>query len=391
MVEATKTKCDAAWNNWISFLNNTGMPNSYFLENFSSFQRNIIVCAFAQAVREASFSRGDRKDLVEGTVSATVSYVAQTFRENDRKDPRLDADGKTCFLFYKQCRGYCNADGVVKKQKALPLGVLRKMVNLAKSNLDSAIAWLLVGAIFFAMLSCEYLETGIKEDQRRTKILRVKNFLFKARGKAVPLTSKNLATADMVMITFESQKNDWQSKSVHMFKTKDKVLCPVKAWARVIQRLMATIDDFSVDTVVCAYKSNNTVIHLTGDLVRSKLQTIVELMGEDTLGFSKDDIGLHSIRAGGAMAMFLSGVCEIIIQRVGRWSSFAFLEYIREQVDCFTAGVSTKMLEHEDFYHLNEEQSLKILQNTQLNPQGGDGPEDVPFNIRFSNMVLNKL
>ena len=60
-------------------------------------------------------------------------------------------------------------------------------------------------------------------------------------------------------------------------------------------------------------------------------------------------MGLHSIRAGGAMAMFLSGVNEIIIQRVGRWASLAFLEYIREQVESFTIGVLQKMLENENF------------------------------------------
>ena len=52
--------------------------------------------------------------------------------------------------------------------------------------------------------------------------------------------------------------------------------------------------------------------------------------------------------------MFLSGVSEIVIQRVGRWESFAFLEYVREQVENFTYGVSTKMLKNEKFYHLNE-------------------------------------
>ena len=30
------------------------------------------------------------------------------------------------------------------------------------------------------------------------------------------------------------------------------------------------------------------------------------------------------------MAMFLSGVATIIIQRVSRWESDAFMEYIRE-------------------------------------------------------------
>ena len=68
------------------------------------------------------------------------------------------------------------------------------------------------------------------------------------------------------------------------------------------------------------------------------------LIGKDVLGFNKDDIGLHSILAGVEMAIFLSGTSFIIIMRVGRWLSEAFLEYIREQVDYFTIGVSQRML-----------------------------------------------
>ena len=39
----------------------------------------------------------------------------------------------------------------------------------------------------------------------------------------------------------------------------------------------------------------------------------------------------------------------IIIMHIGRWSSEAFLEYIREQVAQFTLGVSKKMLQFENF------------------------------------------
>ena len=45
--------------------------------------------------------------------------------------------------------------------------------------------------------------------------------------------------------------------------------------------------------------------------------------------------------------MFLPGVSEIVIQRIGRWES-------RVQVKSFTFGVSFKMLENEQFYHLNQ-------------------------------------
>ena len=65
-------------------------------------------------------------------------------------------------------------------------------------------------------------------------------------------------------------------------------------------------------------------------MVWTTLRAVVELIGEAKLGFTKEDVGFHSIPLGGAMATFLSGVSEIIIKRVGRWSSDAFLEYIRE-------------------------------------------------------------
>jgi hypothetical protein len=87
------------------------------------------------------------------------------------------------------------------------------------------------------------------------------------------------------------------------------------------------------------------------------------------LGFQKEDIGLHSIRSGGAMAMFLSGVYLIVIQRVGRWSSKAFLEYIQDQVESFTLGVSQKMLDFEEFFSLkkSKENAMSMIDDDCLN------------------------
>ena len=49
------------------------------------------------------------------------------------------------------------------------------------------------------------------------------------------------------------------------------------------------------------------------------------------------------------------------------------------------------MLEYEDFQHLNENDSKKILENTKLTSKKRGGDNDLDFDIRFSNMVLNKL
>ena len=66
---------------------------------------------------------------------------------------------------------------------------------------------------------------------------------------------------------------------------------------------------------------------------------------------------MNSISAGGAMAIFLSEKSGIIIMRVGRWSSKAFLEYIREQVESFTFGVSQIMMKFEAFFNLSRKHS----------------------------------
>lgn len=58
---------------------------------------------------------------------------------------------------------------------------------------------------------------------------------------------------------------------------------------------------------------------------RAKTRGAEDLIGKDILGFTKEDMVVHSIRSGGAMVMFLSGVSTLTIQRVGRWESDAFM------------------------------------------------------------------
>ena len=49
------------------------------------------------------------------------------------------------------------------------------------------------------------------------------------------------------------------------------------------------------------------------------------------------------------------------------------------------------MLQYESYHHLNENESKIVLEQTKLAPNKRDGPDETPFEIRFSNMVLNKI
>ena len=108
----------------------------------------------------------------------------------------------------EQMRAYRNQDGKKKKQNALPMIVLQQMLEIANSPWEHTAAWLLIGAIFFAMRSCEYLDTKIPEKDRRTKILRLWNIIFKTKGITIPHTSFELESAEIVQIVFKFQKND---------------------------------------------------------------------------------------------------------------------------------------------------------------------------------------
>ena len=264
--------------------------------------------------------------------------------------------------------------------------VLRKLNDLATTPWEQASASLLIGAIFFAMRSCEYLSTNTPETDRRTKILRLRNIIFKKRGITVPHSSNQLESADIVMIIFEFQKNDKRDIQIHMFKTSDDVLNPVTAWAKTVRRVWS-YPNATADLKVCHFlDKNGSLCVIKAQNVRDWLRATVSLIGEHVLGFTADDIGLHSIRSGGAMAMFLSKTSTIIMMRVGRWSSEAFLEYIREQVQDFTVGISENMLEFESFFNMNRNQTEQHLPKASTNNE--NGPETVPFQIEFSQLAL---
>ena len=321
----TKTKRISAWKRWNTFLSSIGITN-IFLDGFSRYQQNIIMSSFAQAIRKGTFSRGHHGELVEGTVATTLAHVAQAFRSNNRNDPRLDRDGKTCFILQEQYRAYSNQDRAKQKQKALPIRVLKKMHQLSQTHKELALSHICIGAFFFAMRSCEYLTCTHNEDSKRTKILRLRNIQFKKNGISLTHDSRNIHLSDIVLITFEFQKNNNRNKTVHMFKTNDNTLCPVKAWAYTITRILNTVPQANENTKVCAYTDNGQTRYIDSTYARAKIRGIVELLGKEILGFTKEEVGLHSIRSGAAMAMFLAGVATLIIQRVGRWESDAFME-----------------------------------------------------------------
>ena len=85
----------------------------------------------------------------------------------------------------------------------------------------------------------------------------------------------------------------------------------------------------------------------------NRLKSSIVAIGEEKLGIMEHKIRTHSVRSGAAMAMFL-GECPVyVIMMIGRWSSDAFLRYIRKQVEQFSHNVSRRMLRFEMHWHVS--------------------------------------
>ena len=90
------------------------------------------------------------------------------------------------------------------------------------------------------------------------------------------------------------------------------------------------------------------------------------------LGFLTEEVGTHSNHSGGAMVMFLAGTPVYMIMLMGRWSSEAFMQYIRKQVLSLSHGIAAKMLTYEQFYtvpdfvHTTADGDIRSRSNTNL-------------------------
>ena len=345
----TSVKQNRAWKRWTQFLESIDIPHDPFLQSLTSTDRVTIMSAFAHAIRTASFSKPSISRLGEDSVRNSVDHVAQTFRDNQLPDPRLDPDGKPSRLLSAQYKAYKNQDPPPKQQKALPGCVLLRLYKNRTTERTRAIADLCTGAFFFAMRSCEYLT--VSGTDRKTKRLRLRNLRFFRHNKILPLSSPHLIQANAISVTFEDQKNSHRFDTITMHSSQHKLLCPVKAWARITKRILA-YSNTNEDTYVNIISIKSKHFYVSSQDALQAIRAAATSIGETTLGFSINEIGTHSIRSGAAMAMYLDEVPVYTIMLIGRWSSDAFLLYIRKQVEQFSKNISSRMITNLSFAHV---------------------------------------
>jgi len=203
------------------------------------------------------------------------------------------------------------------------------------------------------MRSCKYSDVS---GERRTKILCVRNIRFHKKNVLIPNASPEIFKASSVSLTFEWQKKDTRDNTITHQKSNDKIglkiMCPVKAAAELVHYLynsgiqLQRVPDCKINSIV----ETGKISTIPSSVILNHIRSAVHSLRKDRLGFTEEEVGTHTNRSGGAMGMYLVGTPVYTIMLIGRWSSDAFMRYIRKQVLEMSHRVSSKMITFEEFY-----------------------------------------
>jgi hypothetical protein len=344
----SQTKHSRAFRIWGEFLLSLGLEpdRDPYLDTFEPPQRVRIIGAFAHAVRNADFNRNRTTPLASTTVRDTLSALSAAFTSADRPDPLLTVHGKTHRLLHLQIQAYRRDDPNITHQRALPLDFILAMFHAQGNPVDRCLGPLLILAFFFAMRSCEYLQV---HGDRKTELLRIHDIRFFRNKADITSSTTDLRLADFICITFRQQKNGVKNETITMSRTNDPILCPVLQAAHIVLKILALPGASSI-TPINTYQSGHQLYNLTASTALTRLRLRATQLGHTNLGFTADEIGLHSIRTSAAMAMVLSGTPVFMVMLIGRWKSDAFLVYIRKQIAEFTSSVASNMITVTTFF-----------------------------------------
>ncbi|GFH56601.1 hypothetical protein CTEN210_13077 [Chaetoceros tenuissimus] len=84
----------------------------------------------------------------------------------------------------------------------------------------------------------------------------------------------------------------------------------------------------------------------------TEIRTCIKILGLDKAGIDPDLVGVHSLRADGAMTLKLAGIDDIMIMKMGHWSGLTFTMYIHNQIGHLSKGLAEKMATTHDFTNI---------------------------------------
>jgi len=340
------------WKHWQQFLPPHFSP---YLQNLHQEEQVSVFQAFIEWVRQGHIGRGQQ--VKAGTVQDAIGAIGKTFELAGYVNPTYKP-GTTNYHIRidRQMEAFKRSDPPTRPQLAVPVEIpkwIYRTSRLSPRTNIRATGELCLIAFYFLLRVGEYTNNHATQ-QTRTQQLRLGDITFFHQQQPIPLSTlrTNPNLPDLVRLRIDNQKNGHRNQIMSHHAIPDPC-CPIKAL--VARTLSLLNDEAPPDTPICAFRPQPSAPfqYITNDDIVQAVRTALPFNKTHAPGYLPKSVGSHSLRAGGAMALFLQGADATAIMKIGRWTSTAFMSYIHEQLDVVTKGAAQRMSEATSFVNLD--------------------------------------
>ncbi|KAL7458421.1 hypothetical protein ACHAWC_009998 [Mediolabrus comicus] len=390
-LEATTKKRQTYWRHWVQYCLPVGV-DPYLSHVTTSFQSKArMLTGFAARVRAGFYGRG--REVKADTTSAAITAIGQAVSLEHGVDPtKEEASTKRLFPLQVMLDGWRKDEPPTTKKLPVEVDVPEYLAEEGRqahaSPLTAAIGDLILIAFYYLLRVGEYaVKSGRKKKEKQTQQFKVRDVTFFKRNnrgqlRQVPrhAQASELLSADSATLKLDNQKNGWKGVCVHHEANGDAYLCPVRALARRVVHIRQNTTDDS--TFLSAYFINGVRYDINNKQVSEALKRAAAALDyPGCKGIPIDRVDTHSLRSGGANALSLAGYTDRQIQKMGRWRSATFLEYIKESLDSFSMGMSKSMRQQFKFVNVeggvyHDITSVVVDSPYTVNPSTGQTTEE---------------
>ena len=359
-MEETSQKRKTHWKRWVAYVFPLGLDP--YLRETPYNHRVRALSGFAARVRSGAYGRN--KQVRAGTVNSAITAIGTTIALARGVNPtKIEHTANFLPRLSQMFAGWKKADPPTIKKLPVAIDVpeLVSKVGMAHNanELDKAIGDLVLIAFYYLLRVGEYTIKGHRNETKQTVQFRVADVTFFKRDPAGRLrqlsrsaSDADILSADSATLKLDNQKNGWKGVCIHQEHNGDEAHCPVRALGRRYTHIRSNTPDSS--TFLSAFFVNNARFDVTDRDIRASLKQAAAALQYPALkGIPIDRVDTHSLRSGGANALSLAGYSDRQIQKMGRWRSATFKEYIREELACFSEGMSKNMRRHFQFVNIS--------------------------------------
>ena len=334
---------DSMWSFWKAFIAPLKGVDPY-LNSIEPHLHVSFLQVFAHKVRHRR-DQASGKPIRAQRVQDYLRTVAQEMRMGSRwrTDPRYGDHLTQHLELILQRRSYSKSDPPPEKVKPLPVPLIRHAcANQPNTPQGRATSSALINGYFYLLRPGEYVKSSSAPADAHP--FRLQDTTFHAPTGPVNGATGSVARlkqATQITMNFPDQKNQDKDQPITHGDTADPVLSPLKAVLSQVLHLRK--HKAPPTTPLYTYYVQNKPHQVTARDLTNTLRRSCSIMGAP-LGLQPTDISVRALRNGGCVALIRAGVDPLEARLMGRWRSWAMVEYLQAQ-SLDSTGYAQRMLD----------------------------------------------